>query len=184
MKKLIIIAIMVIILSGFVSADDRTGIFPINSEQCTYEEIPENNETSNETIIIIQEVKQNNGGNHVWCAPKWKCTEWTECSEEGIQTRTCYDEYDCQVENNPPITEQGCAYTEKELEGFENEETKTRQIIIEETELLSEETNNQITGAVTGGGSGNFIWLIILIALISGMYIFVLKRKFYKSGTA
>jgi hypothetical protein len=42
------------------------------------------------------------------CAESWKCSEWTECSYEGIQIRACNDENKCNTISNKPIEIQSC----------------------------------------------------------------------------
>jgi hypothetical protein len=48
------------------------------------------------------------------CKPNWKCTEWSECkpsepeNSQGIQTRICKDNNNCQIETGKPIESQAC----------------------------------------------------------------------------
>ncbi|MHA1233079.1 MAG: FxLYD domain-containing protein [Candidatus Helarchaeota archaeon] len=47
------------------------------------------------------------------CIPSWSCDSWSECSIEGIKTRTCVDKKGCKE----PITEKEyCTYTPKNPE--------------------------------------------------------------------
>lgn len=48
------------------------------------------------------------------CAESWLCTEWIECSKEGMQTRECDDWNKCETEKTKPITEKECEYEKKE----------------------------------------------------------------------
>jgi hypothetical protein len=45
------------------------------------------------------------------CVPDWSCSDWTECSPEGTQTRTCEDLNECEGAFTEPDTEQTCVYT-------------------------------------------------------------------------
>lgn len=45
------------------------------------------------------------------CLPNWFCTEWSACSKEGIQTRTCIDLNNCNKTVGKPTETQSCAYT-------------------------------------------------------------------------
>ncbi|MGC8812006.1 MAG: MopE-related protein [Candidatus Aenigmatarchaeota archaeon] len=49
------------------------------------------------------------GGGYV-CTPNWVCTEWSACSEEGIQTRTCTDKNNCGITAGKPAETQTCTY--------------------------------------------------------------------------
>ncbi len=42
------------------------------------------------------------------CNPNWKCSSWSDCSQAGIQTRTCTDENKCGVNTNKPTESQTC----------------------------------------------------------------------------
>lgn len=44
------------------------------------------------------------------CVESWVCTEWSECSASGLQTRDCIDRARCGTEKNKPPTEQECIY--------------------------------------------------------------------------
>ena len=47
---------------------------------------------------------------------KWDCSEWTQCSSEGKQTRECNLVYDCDtVLNKTPVTERDCVYNNPSL---------------------------------------------------------------------
>jgi hypothetical protein len=45
------------------------------------------------------------------CSENWNCSEWSSCSEQGIQTRSCTDLNDCGTTKNKPATTQSCTYT-------------------------------------------------------------------------
>jgi hypothetical protein len=44
------------------------------------------------------------------CTENWTCTEWSECSPEGIQTRICTDRNNCGTTRNKPVETQTCTY--------------------------------------------------------------------------
>lgn len=50
----------------------------------------------------------------VCCEPSWSCSGWSECSSEGIQTRTCADENECGTSQGKPSEIQACTYTPEE----------------------------------------------------------------------
>jgi hypothetical protein len=56
------------------------------------------------------------------CTENWRCTAWSECPKEGIQTRTCVDLSYCGTTlNQPPLTRH-CIYTPSPtcFDGIEN----------------------------------------------------------------
>ena len=44
------------------------------------------------------------------CAENWTCTEWSECSPDGNQTRNCTDLNECGTVQNKPNETQECEY--------------------------------------------------------------------------
>ena len=44
------------------------------------------------------------------CLPNWKCTEWSACSKDGKQTRTCTDSWRCGMNTGKPAETQTCTY--------------------------------------------------------------------------
>ena len=50
------------------------------------------------------------GGFIPTCTENWSCTEWSACSEEGIQTRVCRDLNNCGTTKNKPAETQTCTY--------------------------------------------------------------------------
>ncbi len=58
------------------------------------------------------------------CEENWTCTEWSECSPDGIQTRTCVDVNECGTEENKPEEERSCQYkpVTTESEGKESQQ--------------------------------------------------------------
>ena len=48
------------------------------------------------------------GGPPITCEEKWVCSEWSECSSEGIQKRICADEKRCGTFDKKPSESQSC----------------------------------------------------------------------------
>jgi len=46
------------------------------------------------------------------CTENWNCGEWSSCSEQGTQTRTCTDSNSCGTTKNKPSTTQSCTRIE------------------------------------------------------------------------
>ena len=44
----------------------------------------------------------------VACSSEWSCDDWSECGEDGKQTRTCTDAKECNDDTNHPEEEQDC----------------------------------------------------------------------------
>jgi hypothetical protein len=42
------------------------------------------------------------------CTEAWVCTDWGECSTDGVRTKSCYDENECGTENLKPHIEEYC----------------------------------------------------------------------------
>jgi hypothetical protein len=49
------------------------------------------------------------GGSSSTCSENWQCTEWSECSASGTQTRTCSDTKICNTTKSKPNETQSCA---------------------------------------------------------------------------
>ncbi len=61
-------------------------------------------------------VKKDNLGCTLICEEDWQCGEWSECSPEGKQMRTCSDVNSCRTEESKPAEEQECVYVAPEPE--------------------------------------------------------------------
>ena len=100
------------------------------------------------------------------CVPQWVCSEWTECANNQ-QRRVCVDRNECGSDEGRPEERRACEMTEEELFGAAPGEEP------QEAGFL-----NWLTGFVTGAGAAApWIGLIILLALIAGLYLFVFSRK-------
>ncbi|MCD6215720.1 MAG: hypothetical protein J7J92_01440 [Candidatus Aenigmarchaeota archaeon] len=51
------------------------------------------------------------GGGYTTCTADWSCTDWSECSPAGIQTRTCTDLNNCGTTAGKPEETMTCTYT-------------------------------------------------------------------------
>jgi hypothetical protein len=60
----------------------------------------------------------------VGCYPEWKCTDWTTCTKENIQKRSCKDLNDCSEEDQKrfgiPSLTKICVYLETCKDGMKN----------------------------------------------------------------
>ncbi len=60
---------------------------------------------------------RSSGGGGFWsgpsCTANWTCTEWDECTPEGVQTRTCTDVNECGTVVNKPEENRSCTYVPK-----------------------------------------------------------------------
>ncbi len=104
---------------------------------------------------IIPNLKRSGG----WFIEDWICTEWSKCSQEGIQTRNCNAKWGFRTHKDKPKEERSCVYVpeveEKPEIGIE------KPVIVEEKPL--------ITLAI----GGVFIALLVVIAIWIFVYRFV-----------
>ena len=68
-------------------------IFNSSSKTISDNEIPE---------IYIQKIYEST------CVENWDCGDWSSCSEQGSQTRTCTDSNSCGTTTNKPFEQQSC----------------------------------------------------------------------------
>ncbi|RLI97503.1 MAG: hypothetical protein DRO99_02955 [Candidatus Aenigmatarchaeota archaeon] len=54
------------------------------------------------------------GASGTQCTTLWECTEWSECSENGIMTRACTDRNACGTDYAKPCEEMICTYDERD----------------------------------------------------------------------
>jgi len=83
------------------------------------------------------------------CRESWSCTEWNECSEDGIISRTCTDENDCGTTNEKPVEVQLCNYVPSE-EGTSKEEDNVKIDVKTSLEADEEESGATKTNKITG----------------------------------
>ena len=91
------------------------------------------------------------------CKEEWSCTEWSECKEDGTQTRTCTDENECGTELYRPFESQPCTTVEEEG--------------------TSEGIVGSITGFATLLTSPTGLGLITIIIVLIVIIIFLIKRR-------
>jgi len=108
------------------------------------------------------------------CSTEWNCTEWSECSPEGIQTRTCsFPEGFCEPIDLKPAEIQSCVY--QEFQEIGEEETF-------EEELEIQGFFATMTGAVIGvmetpGGRFLTMTFILLIIIMLALIIPYLRKR-------
>lgn len=54
------------------------------------------------------------------CTENWNCGDWSSCSEQGSQTRTCTDSNSCGTTENKPTTTQNCVFSDQSIIGTWN----------------------------------------------------------------
>jgi hypothetical protein len=98
------------------------------------------------------------GGPVKRCSPNWECTEWSECSQQGKQIRTCTDLENCRTNRDKPKEEKNCTYEEEsEQETEPEQEPVIPEPVIPENNQTGNSTNSTdsngpegITGAAIG----------------------------------
>ncbi len=56
-------------------------------------------------------VRTGGGRGYTTCTADWSCTDWSECSPAGMQTRTCTDLNNCGTTAGKPEETRNCTYT-------------------------------------------------------------------------
>jgi len=59
---------------------------------------------------VCSDVVVVNDTNGETCTTNWTCTDWSECSNNGLQTRTCVDVNDCNTTEGKPVENQSCTF--------------------------------------------------------------------------
>jgi Mg-chelatase subunit ChlD len=118
------------------------------------------------------------------CVEDWSCSDWSDCSQEGIQTRTCTDSNDCGTELIKPSESKYCEYTE----GEEAEITPLTEVcgndVCEENEDCENcpedcgpcVTEGGLTGLFTGLQAGAVAGLVALLVILLLLF-FSMKNK-------
>jgi hypothetical protein len=119
------------------------------------------------------------------CVVNWSCSEWSDCDDSGVKTRTCVDLNECNDVLNKPEEMDYCVQTKDEKEkvelknddqldfDFDDEESVEPKVIEDEPKKSG---LSKITGAVIGGGVTSFMSLIALF-LILGAILFVHRKR-------
>ena len=130
------------------------------------------------------------GGGGGGCTPAWDCGDWSECSPDGLQERTCINVGTCGDNTGRPETTQACTYTSPPVPECDAGETRTETCwdgseIVSETcvdgkwagtgnTCPAEPGQNPFTGGITGfiiANSGLLAGIIAAIVLaIIGWY--------------
>jgi len=139
---------------------------------------------------VVATAGSSGGGGGGGCAYDWKCTDWSTCSANGLQGRTCRNVGTCSGTSSKPEDLRSCTVAEV----AEEEPTPVREEVKEEKEEPApevvaappEEPDPEqvsafggITGAIIGvtdadpATSGS---VVIVILIIVGLVVFV---KFY-----
>ncbi|RMF55578.1 PGF-pre-PGF domain-containing protein [Candidatus Woesearchaeota archaeon] len=122
------------------------------------------------------------------CTENWSCSEWSNCSQEGIQTRICSDLNNCSTTINKPNETQSCEYspppthnetlnkTNQTGSGQENktnmktDNTATQpQLCNYDNECVAPENSENCPFDCqenSGSGIGWAVWLIIVIGVL------------------
>lgn len=121
------------------------------------------------------------------CQEDWTCSEWSECSPEGVETRTCTDNNDCGTTDNKPSVSQPCEYKA----GEETEVTPLSEIFcgngecedVENCETCPEDCGEcvtegaGITGMFTGVQGAGILGLMALIVILLLLFFATKRRK-------
>ncbi|MEM3654348.1 MAG: NosD domain-containing protein [Candidatus Micrarchaeia archaeon] len=78
--------------------------------RCTATDTAGNSIYEEITYTVNQIILPPSGGGGGGCSPIWQCSEWTECSKEGIRTRTCIDINNCGITTGKPPETAACIY--------------------------------------------------------------------------
>jgi uncharacterized membrane protein YgcG len=144
------------------------------------------------------------GGGLQPCLNAWTCSDWSSCSN-GKQTRTCVLKPNC-YRDNDPIREKSCISSGLDNSGNNNNNNNNNNSGSFDNlngDLNNNNNNNNsddsgfdrgttsgnsfanrlsgITGAVIGLGSGNNVFVIVLLVLLIGLFAtFIAVRKVRK----
>lgn len=167
--KIILILILAVILIDYVNLKFNFGVTGniIASNDINLKIV---NQTENQTENSNQ-ILQNNV-----CEEKWKCSEWTNCSN-GKRRRACSDENNCGTSENKPIETMDC---KNELNHiifseiyYDTVGTDSKEEWIEIYNPTSQDIN--LSGYKLKDNSGE--WKIPAIEIKSKTYIIIAKNK-------
>ncbi|MBR9705662.1 hypothetical protein GOV14_01380 [Candidatus Pacearchaeota archaeon] len=84
------------------SVSDKDVFFRMIKYGYTFPE--ENNIGDNQTIPLIVENNSNPNG----CVENWSCNNWSECDDQNVSIRTCFDQKKCNSVENMPAFSKSC----------------------------------------------------------------------------
>jgi len=118
------------------------------------------------------------GGGGGGCTYNWLCTEWSACSENGKQTRTCTNEGTCLGTLGKPAETQDCVYTAGVVEegAVEGEE-----LPVEGEEEATAEPTAPTGGllGITGRAIQNLLGRNVIVGFFIVLFIVMLGLVFY-----
>ena len=92
-KKIILIVVMVILILFLIGCQD--------------------------VDVSAPEKETSSKGQQNTCVENWSCEDWSECTEQETQTRTCTDSNSCGTTENKPSITQSCTYDEPCIEDWD-----------------------------------------------------------------
>ncbi len=154
-------------LSSYAFADDDF-MFMVNKRSVSISE-------NTESTALASIVRYEGGGG---CIYTWQCSDWTGCSENGIQTRTCTNMGTCLGDYSKPAEIQDCVYTAKEQEHFAAQETPAQASPPQSKKgFLSTLTGAVISALTSSNGSAAMIALILAGAAFYAGYSYLYMEK-------
>lgn len=173
------LTIFALLLSSFVAADDRYGVFQTYDDMCGIYE--QNEKEISEENPITQELNNESirkTSSRGTCSNEWVCGEWEPCNSMGYQTRQCYDKWQCEEITKLPLLYKECSTDNNVIVNVDEsiDSNQEEVIIMPEQEEISN-SNNAITGAVVGGKSASWLWILIPIGTIAILLFFGYRKK-------
>jgi len=143
--------------------DDGDGLIDLNDPGCSS---ANDDDESNAAVNSLASISS--------CREDWKCTEWTECSNN-VQTRTCQDLNSCDTQFVKPDESKVCTSPEINLAPSIPESQEA---------VESSSFGSTITGAAIGAlgkvkNNGVLVAGLISLTAIAGLVIW--KREFFSS---
>lgn len=126
-----------------------------------------------------------NSGGGGGCVFKWECGDWSDCSTEGKQIRTCENKGTCSGSIGKPAESRDCTYiapkTEEKINVSVIEEKKEEKLNASEAKGTGLET---ITGSVIAVKEENklsgLLTMLSAVIILSGILVFLYNHFTYK----
>ncbi len=135
----------------------------------TQEDLPQNSDSPSSSGSV------GDGDRTYYCQSNWTCTDWTECSENGIHTRICTDSKKCKSTKAPEQVKT-CSFTKTSSENETITESNSSQSnnsvsTAEDTKSSNQENLNSQVSAENQKEKSNLITyaVVILSAVILGL---------------